>query len=306
MARNTLSEINGRISENPKKFIDECENRFDRNVDAAVNRFLEDTSFDVVLLAGPSSSGKTTTAAKIAEKIRRQNRNAFTVSLDDFYLDREVIPVNADGLKDFENVTALDIELIHKTFSDLIEKRSAELPVFDFNSGKRSEKTLKVELGKQDVMVVEGLHALNPVITEGLPKSHVFKIYISVSSRVLSDSGRILFNKRNLRLIRRTIRDNSRRSTPIEKTFEQWDGVLKGEDMYLFPFESYADCKIDSFHSYEPCIFKSEIMRLLETVGESSPFFEKAEDLSAAFSLIDGIDSSFLPENSLLNEFLVK
>ncbi|MBR2315407.1 MAG: nucleoside kinase [Clostridia bacterium] len=304
MMYTALSLINKNAKENTQEFIRACESRFDSALNEVTERFLSDSDYDIVLLAGPSSSGKTTTAGILAEKIRRSGRNAYIVSLDDFYLNQDDIPVNEEGLKDYENVTALDIELMHKCFNDLIVNRKAELPIFDFMTSSRSVETKHIELEKDDVIIVEGLHALNPVITDGLDEGHLYRIYISVSSRVSGNDGRILLNKRNLRLIRRMIRDYRHRNSPVEHTFFMWQGVLKGEDKFLFPFESYADVKINSFHAYETCIFKNEALRLLNGVGEKSEFFEKAQELIGAISLFEEIEQTLLPEKSLLNEFL--
>ncbi|MBR6531349.1 MAG: nucleoside kinase [Clostridia bacterium] len=299
----SLSLINTSAAENKENFIYDCEKEFDLSVDNVVRTFLADSDYDIVLLAGPSSSGKTTTAGILAHKINQSGRNAYIVSLDDFYLDRDNIPFNEDGMRDYENVTALDIDLIHTCFNDLIVNRRAELPTFDFKTGKRSA-TKHIELQKDDVIIVEGLHALNPVITQGLDEKHLYRIYISVSSRITADDGRILLNKRNLRFIRRMIRDYRHRNSPVEQTFFMWQGVMKGEDKYLFPFEGNADVRINSFHSYEACIFKKEALRLLREVGKDSGYFEKAQELIDAVSLFVGIEQSLLPSQSLLNEFL--
>lgn len=301
---NLLNEINNSAKKNTVDYIKECEKRFDDDLNRAVSTFLSDSRYDIVLLAGPSSSGKTTTAGKLADKIRQSGRNAFIVSLDDFYLNRDDIPDGEDGLKDFESVNALDIDLIHSTFSDLIEKRRAELPLFDFKTGSRTDKTKHINLDRNDVIVVEGLHALNPVITDGLDESHLYKIYISVSSRVIGKNGEILLNKRNLRLVRRMIRDAKHRNMHAEDTFNQWDSVLRGEDKYLFPFESYADVKIDSFHPYESCIFKQEALAQLDTVNGESIFFEKACEMKKIFEHVYDINPALLPDDSLLCEFL--
>lgn len=304
MSKITLEGINEHVRNDLNGCISECEEYYDAQVRKAVETFLSDSRYDIVLLAGPSSSGKTTTAGKIAEKIRESGRNAFTVSLDDFYRNRDDIPEDKNGIKDFESVTALDVELIHDVFRSLIEKRYAEMPLYDFKTGMRSAETKKIELGKNDVIVVEGLHSLNPVITEGLDESHLFRIYISVSSRVLDRGGKILLNKRNLRLVRRMIRDFKHRGSTAESTFMQWPSVLQGEDKYLFPFETYADIKIDSFHAYEPCIFREQVLEQLDTVGKDSPYYEKACDLKEIYEAAIDINSAFLPEKSLLCEFL--
>lgn len=301
---NTVTGINERASADASSFIADEEVRFDTAVSNVVEKFLANSDCDIVLLAGPSSSGKTTTAGIIAEKIRNSGRNAYIVSLDDFYLNAEDIAINEDGAKDYENVTALDIPLIRKCFSQLIEERKSELPIFDFMTSSRSDETKHIELKKDDVIIVEGLHALNPVITEGLDESHLYKIYISVSSRVTDENGKILLNKRNLRLIRRTIRDYKHRNASVEQTLNMWDGVLKGEDKFLFPFESYADVKINSFHAYESCIFKDEALSRFGQVAADSVFYEKAQEIISALNRFVGIEESLLPEKSLLNEFL--
>lgn len=301
---NTLSLINKKSAENPQGFIFACEERFDSAVNAVVDSFLSNPAYDIVLLAGPSSSGKTTTAGILAQKIRSSGKNAFIVSLDDFYFNRADIPFNEDGMKDYENVTALDVELIHRCFGELIEKRESELPIFDFTTGCRSEETKHISLGKDDVIIVEGLHALNPVITQGIDETHLYRIYISVSSRILADDGEILLNKRNLRLIRRMIRDYEHRNSSVENTLFMWQGVLSGEDKFLFPFESYADVRINSFHAYETCLFKNEALRLLSEVPSDSIYIEKVKELRNVINRFNAIEVSLLPEKSLLNEFI--
>lgn len=302
MAYFTLNNINENVESNMESFINDAESRFESSVTELADRFTSDC--DIVLLAGPSSSGKTTTAGKIAQKIKNSGRNAYTLSLDDYYRNAADIPLTEKGLKDFENVSALDIDLIHRTFSDLIEKRTAQVPEFDFVSGTRKPETRKLELKKDDLIIVEGIHALNPIITKGLDESHITKVYISVSSRVTDDSGRVIFSKRNLRLVRRMIRDYHYRNTSVEKTLSQWQEVLKGEDKYIFPFERNASFRIDSFHPYEPCLFKSEAVELLGTVGEDSGVYPIASELKNSFSELDTIDMSKLPADSLLREFV--
>lgn len=304
MANSTLNDINKSVAADAEGFIDSAEASFDGSVSSLVDSFISNCDCDIVLLAGPSSSGKTTTAGKIVEKIRQSGRNANTLSLDDYYHNAADIPLTAKGVKDFENVNALDIDLIHKTFSDLIEKRAALVPEFDFVSGTRKSEMKEIKLKKDDVIIVEGLHALNPIITQGLDESHIYKVYISVSSRITDGEGRVIFSKRNLRLVRRMIRDYHYRNTSVEKTFSQWPEVLRGEDKYIFPYEKNARFRIDSFHPYESCLFKNEAIELLDTVGEDSPFYTQATRLKEDFLRLETIDISKMPEKSLLREFI--
>lgn len=304
MAYRTLSDINKSVASDVESFIESAEEGFDGSVSSLVERFVSDCDCDIVLLAGPSSSGKTTTAGKIVEKINRSGRNAYTLSLDDYYHNAADIPMTDKGVRDFENVSALDIDLIHKTFSDLIENRKAMVPEFDFVSGTRKSEMRSIELKKDDVIIVEGLHALNPIITKGLDESHIYKVYISVSSRVTDDDGKVIFSKRNLRLVRRMIRDYHYRNTSVEKTFSQWPEVLKGEDKYIFPYEKNARFRIDSFHPYESSIFRDEAVELLDTVENESRFYPLAQQLKEDFSRLRPIDISKMPDNSLLREFI--
>ncbi len=304
MAYRTLSDINKSVASDVESFIESAEEGFDGSVSSLVERFVSDCDCDIVLLAGPSSSGKTTTAGKIVEKINRSGRNAYTLSLDDYYHNAADIPMTDKGVRDFENVSALDIDLIHKTFSDLIENRKAMVPEFDFVSGTRKSEMRSIELKKNDVIIVEGLHALNPIITKGLDESHIYKVYISVSSRVTDDDGKVIFSKRNLRLVRRMIRDYHYRNTSVEKTFSQWPEVLKGEDKYIFPYEKNARFRIDSFHPYESSIFRDEAVELLDTVDNASCFYPLAQQLKEDFSRLRPIDISKMPDDSLLREFI--
>lgn len=304
MANSTLKEINNGVGSDVEAFIGSAEREFDSSVSELVGGLISDCNCDIVLLAGPSSSGKTTTAGMIAEKLLKSGRNAYTLSLDDFYRNAADIPLTDRGLKDFENVSALDIDLIHQTFGELIDKREAQIPRFDFLTGTRTEDKRTVRLTRDDVIIVEGIHALNPIITSGLDESHICKVYISVSSRVVDDNGKVIFSKRNLRLIRRMIRDYHYRNTSVEKTLSQWSEVLRGEDKYIFPYEKNARFRLNSFHPYEPCLFKDEATTLLDTVGEASRYYPLACELKSNFSLLSAVDSVHLPKNSLLREFV--
>ena len=301
----SYAAINAALKKDAEGYIRSCEDEYKRQVNEAVENILENSVVDIVMLAGPSSSGKTTTALKLAEGIAERGKNAFRISLDDFYLNRDDIPINSDGLPDFENITALDLPLIKETFASLINKREAELPVFNFNTGKREEQGTHIELKPNDVIIVEGIHALNPIITGGTDKDHVYKIYINASSRVVTENtGRVLLTKRNVRLTRRFIRDYKFRGSTVENTYFLWAGVRKGEDKFIFPYKSNADFFINSFHAYEPCLFRDEAIKLLSTVGEDSPYADEALRLKESMSKFDSLDASLLPEDSLLKEFI--
>ncbi len=299
----TYNEINC-LASNPEKFISDCTEAYLGRIDDVANVIFSNHEKKIVMLAGPSSSGKTTTAKFLSEAIGRLGGKAYTVSLDDFYLPRSVqYPLDENGDPDFECVEALDLDLLHSSLRKLAVSGKASLPVFDFKTGERHNNAKNIELCENDVIIVEGLHALNPVITDTLDGSKLLKIYISVSSRVYDDNGEVLLSKRDLRLIRRTVRDFLFRSMPVERTFEIWSSVMRGEDKYLFPFEPLADIKINSFHPCEPCVFSKKAIGLLGNVSEGE-FKEKADLLIYKLGLFKNSDCSVLPDDSLLREFL--
>ncbi len=289
----------------PKTLIENAEKRYNDIINEVCRKISENSDRKIVMLAGPSGSGKTTTAGKIREKLLSFGHEAYTVSLDDFYKNIGTGPKNDDGTYDFESIYSLDLDLIHKCMNELIINNESELPLFDFMTGTRKTETNRIKLEKDDVIIVEGLHALNPEIVDTLPKENLYKIYISVRSRIY-DEENVVLSKRDLRLIRRMTRDFKFRNSPVEHTYALWPKVTEGEDKYLFPFEDNADYKINSVHIYEPCVFKTEATELLSSVTAESSNYDKSQRLIKSLSKFPEIKKSSVPENSLLREFLGK
>lgn len=298
----TVEVINS-FSENPAEFVSECSGNYISSVNQTAKTFYENINVKIVMLAGPSSSGKTTTASLLSKEVERLGGKAYTVSLDDFYLNRsEGYPVDENGEPDFECVEALDIELLHSCLNELIVSGESLLPVFDFTTGIRHDNSKHIKLNDKDVLIVEGLHALNPVITDTLDKESLYKIYVSVSSRVYDENGESFLSKRNLRFLRRMLRDYRFRAMPVEGTFDIWKSVTRGEDKYLFPFEENADIKLNSFHPCEPCVVGSEALSLLRGITDEE-YAGKAAELIGKLELFNKIDCSILPKDCLLREF---
>lgn len=302
MDKLSFGKIND-LALSPRIFLDTCSSSYHARVSCAADRIYNDGNVKFVMLAGPSSSGKTTTAQFLSEKISSPGCKTYVVSLDDFYLPHsEKYPTDENGNPDYECVEALDLELLREVYLSLCESGRAKLPVFDFKSGERINNAKTIELGENDVIIFEGLHALNPVISDVLDAKSLFKIYVSVSSRVYDNDGGVLLSKRDLRFIRRMVRDFGFRSMSVERTFDIWESVMRGEDKYLFPYESLADVKLDSFHPCEPCVLAPRAVELLSQVGNGE-YKEKASTLSEKLRLFRNIDYSFLPDDSLLREF---
>ena len=302
MANYDLKLINARVKNAPDTFIAECENAYRLQLDSIVKDIENEKGRVLVMLAGPSSSGKTTTAGLLKQKIISSGKNASVISLDDFYLINGEPYTFEDGTIDYERVDALDVPMITFCLHELMEKGESNIPEFSFQTKKRTGFR-KMKIARDEVLIVEGLHALNPVITEPLKNENMKKLYVSVSSRI-TDGEEILFTKRDLRFIRRMIRDYRHRSTEVEYTFYLWKGVRMGEDRYLFPFSKNADVRIDSIHPYEISVFRNRAIGLLESVSAESIYFERAEELIKKLSLCESLDLSLLPDDSLLREFI--
>ncbi len=303
---NNLEYINEQARISPELFIAKCEERYNHIIEDIAESILEEKGREIVMLAGPSSAGKTTTARKLCEKLNDKGVKTYVLSLDDFYLNREDIPYLPDGTQDYETVYALDLPLFTECVNRLLKGETVKNPIFDFTTGKRSDKEVnEITLGKDDVVIIEGLHALNPVITEKI-EGKLLKIYINVSSRIYDDKGNIILNKRNMRFVRRMIRDYKFRDSTVENTYRLWKNVTAGEDKYLFPFRDNADIKINTIHLYETCVLKNQALPLLYENKLSEEFREDAKKLINALEKFETIEVSKVPEDSLLREFLGK
>lgn len=300
---NKLEYINERALDNTQDFINECEERYKKIIEEIVKRITSEEGREIVMLAGPSSAGKTTTARNIKEKLLQNNVKTYVLSLDDFYLNREDIPYLPDGTQDYETVYALDLERLEKDLNALLRGEKVRTPVFDFTTGKRSETEFNdIMLGNEDVVIIEGLHALNPVITEKI-KGKLLKIYINVSTRVY-DGENIVLNKRAFRFIRRMVRDYKFRDSTVENTCKLWKNVTKGEDEYLFPYRDNADIKADTVHLYEPCVMKHQALRMINESEVSEEYRESIQNIVNALEKFNDIPENMVPQDSLLREFL--
>lgn len=301
---NNIEYINKRVADDPLQFIKECEDSYENTIQAIAERIVTEEGREIVMLAGPSSAGKTTTARKLKEALSEKGVKTYVLSLDDFYLDRDDIPYLPDGTQDYETVYALDLAQLEKDLNALICGETVKAPVFDFTTGKRSDTEFnEITLGDEDVVIIEGLHALNPVITEKV-KGKLLKVYINVSSRIYDEKGNVLLNKRNLRFVRRMIRDYKFRASSVENTCKLWKNVTAGEDKYLFPFRDNADIKADTIHLYEPCVLKHQALPLLRDSIISDEFKKDIEHLIKALEGFEDIEENIVPEDSLLREFL--
>ena len=302
--RNTIEYINNLAKNDPKALVEVSETRYQNVVNSVAQKIVSKEGREIIMLAGPSASGKTTTAHKIAKAVQEKGNNCYVLSLDDFYLNRSDVPGAKEGKPDYETVYALDLPLIHETITALLQGKEVKMPCFDFTIGKRVYRGNTLQLDAQDSILVEGLHALNPIITDGLPQNNLLKIYISVSSRIYNAEKKIILNKRNLRFMRRLVRDYLFRASSVENTLQLWESVRKGEDLYLFPYADRADLRINSIHYEEPCLFAPLVHSLISHATIPAEYQKEANRLLSSLRQFEPIDEDLLPDDSLLREFV--
>ncbi len=301
---NRLEIINEKVKLDTKAFINECEEKYQSIIDKIVKRIIDEDGREIVMLAGPSSAGKTTTAKRLKEGLLQSGVTTYVLSLDDFYLNREDIPYLADGSQDYETVYALDLERLKKDLNALLRGETVNTPIFDFTTGRRSDTEFNtITLGQEDVVIIEGLHALNPIITEKV-QGKLLKVYINVSSRIYDENGDVVLCKRDFRFLRRMIRDYKFRASSVDNTCRLWKNVTAGEDKYLFPYRDNADIKANTVHLYEPCVIKNQALSLLRDSKVSAEYEENTEKLCKALEKFEVINECDVPKDSLLREFL--
>ena len=301
--RNELEYINKQALTEPEAFIEKSEQRYRNIVASVAEKALSSHGHTLILLAGPSGSGKTTTAMKIAEAMAKQGVEAFRISLDDFYYEAEHMPLLPDGTPDIESVDALDLPLLNETLRSLLEDGVGSVPHFQFKTGKRTRWD-ELRLDSDDVIILEGLHALHPKIAESLGNQQIIKVYISVSSRIYDAEQKIILHKRGLRLTRRILRDSQFRGTSAAETIAMWPAVTQGEDTYLTPCKPLADVLINSIHLYESCVFRNLVLPLLEEIPPESPSYKDGSRLARSLRRFEAISPDLVPAASLMREFL--
>ena len=256
-----------------------------------------------VLIAGPSSSGKTTFSHRLSIQLRVNGLKPHPIAVDNYFVDRENTPRDKDGNYNFECLEAIDIVKFNEDMKALMEGKEVYLPVFDFKSGKRKYESRPKRLGSQDILVIEGIHCLNPKMTELMDDESKFKIYISALTQLnIDEHNRIPTT--DGRLIRRLVRDARTRGASAMKTISMWPSVRRGEEENIFPFQEQADVMFNSSLLYELAVLKQYVEPLLFGVDKESEEYLEAKSLLKFFDYFVGIGSEYVPTNSLLREFI--
>ncbi len=299
---NHLEEINDAALSNPQQMIEEVEDAYHNNLHNVARQAIR-RRCRILMLSGPSSSGKTTTAHMLQRELRKMGVDSVIVSMDNFYLGAGQAPILPDGTYDYESVDALDVPAAKSCLSDLLKKGRCDMPVFDFGLRRPADYTQPLELPEGAIAIIEGIHALNPVFTSHLPAQHVMKMYTSVKQGIKDANGTVI-SPMDLRLVRRIVRDHQFRSTTPERTLSMWPNVVAGENKYIRPYRHSSDVTVNSIHIYEPCVLRAHAIPLLRAIAHDSPHFQKARELEAKLMRFEPIAEDLVPKDSMLREFL--
>ena len=293
-----LAVVNWNAKHNLGELISVAEKIYHNQIKSIVGNVIAEGK-QIILLAGPSSAGKTTSSKKLKEELERHGITGQTISLDDFFLERDRTPRLPNGNYDYENITALDLEHLARFVDDITEKGKGSLPHYDFKTGTR-DRVDDFIMGEGDVLVIEGNHALNPALQLGHADS-MYKVYVTPNANF--ELGRqVVLQARKLRLMRRIHRDMQTRGRSIHETIKGWDEVARGEDIYICPYKSCADFLLDTAHMYEPLLWDSCLTKLLLPLKGIA----YVDEMLDVFDKIGTVKKSAIPDESLLWEFLVK
>jgi uridine kinase len=264
------------------------------------------SSVKIVFIAGPSSSGKTSTSKRLAIQCRILGMNPKVIELDNYFVDRELTPRDENGEYDFEALGAMDLEFLGEQLNDLLAEKEVEIPKFDFKEGKRVFNGNFMQLHEKDILIMEGIHALNPAMIPDVDGSKVFRVYASALTSLSIDENNNISTSDN-RMLRRMIRDNRTRGVKPEETLMRWQSVRRGENKNIFPFQENADAVFNSAHIFELPVLKYYAEPLLRRIAPSSPAYTEAVRMLKFLSYIIPLSPSEIaavPPTSILREFI--
>ena len=279
------------------------EKKISRIADEITNRNQNGERVKLVLISGPSSSGKTTFSKRLSIQLMANGLKPYPISLDDYFVDREKTPLDANGKHDFESLYALDLPFFESQLSDLLAGKEVELPRFNFTTGKREMTGNKLRIDDHMILILEGIHALNPALTPNIPAANKFKIYVSALTTIQLDYHNYIPTTDN-RLLRRIIREYKYRNYSAEETIARWGSVRAGEDKWIFPYQEYADAMFNSALLFELAVLKDYVEPILRKVPNNSPEYSEAHRLLRFLSYFVSVRDKELPPTSLLREFL--
>ena len=299
----TVGEFNAAVQEGHANIIINVSEALQEKKIGQIADLIAERRPRLVLIAGPSSSGKTTTCKRLSVQLLTSGIHPVPISLDDYFVNREETPKDENGEYDFESIHALNISLINEQFNALFRGEEVELPRYDFPAGRSVKSGKRLSLKPNDILVVEGIHALNPELTAQIPDKQKFRIYASALTTILLDSHNYIPTTDN-RLLRRIIRDYKYRGCSAQDTIHRWPSVRAGENKWIFPYQEHADVMFNTAMIYELAVIRSQADSVLEMVPENCPEYAEAYRLRKFLRYIQPVNIQSLPPTSLLREFL--
>jgi len=258
----------------------------------------------IILIAGPSSSGKTTFSHRLGVQLRVNGKKFHTIGLDDYFVERYLTPIDEEGNKNYDTIDALDIKLFNEDLKNLLKGEEVVIPTYNFKTGKRSFDKKPIKVDKNEYLIIEGIHGLNDRLTEDIDKKDKYRIYISALTQLNVDNHNRV-STTDLRFLRRMIRDSKYRGYDAEKTLELWNNVRKGEEKYIFPFQENADIMFNSSLIYEIALLKKHAVKLLREVNDKGKYgYEKQRLLRFLDFFTEFNDDSIIPNTSIIKEFI--
>ncbi len=299
-----LSDLNKQISESKiKELIEANELVFNEHIARVAKEIHELKEKRIVLIAGPSSTGKTTTTKRLASYLKSLGYNTIPISVDDYYKDREDMTKDMMGEYDFESLEAIDTKMFNEDLNALLKGEKVYLPVYDFVIQKKNRSANAVQMKENSILLIEGLHCLNEDLTPDVEEKYKYKIYLSPFIPLGIDRHNYVSTV-DLRLLRRIIRDNRTRGTDVSKTIELWQNVRNGEEKYIFPYIHQADVVVNTAYVFEVGVLKVFVEPLLYSVGLDSPYYEEARRLIKSLQGFYPIPSEYISKDSILREFI--
>lgn len=291
--------IDSKIKNYPQKLINECENKFKAQLEKIADKILEkETPVKIILIGGPSCSGKTTSARLLGNTLKKHGKKVLSIEMDNFFISKDQRPRLANGSIDFDSINIVNLELMQKCFSELFETGKSKFPIYDFIAGKSIPNSTLVKADSETVIIFEGIHTLNPKLIEKLGTKDIYKIFINNADGYEYDDTKI--NPRQFRMVRRMVRDVQFRAVSIANTLKHWGDVTEAEDLYILPFSTKVDSTINTSHAYEINLFKSDIENAVlnnEITLEQIPWFH-------IFGRVENLNKKLLPKTSLMQEFI--
>jgi uridine kinase len=299
----TVAELNGAIRLGyATEIINVCEALQERKI-ARVADEICSLNRRLVLLAGPSSSGKTTTSKRLAIQLAACGMRPLTISMDDYFVNRVNTPLDENGEYDYECLGALDVPYFNKQLAQLLNGETVELPRYDFVTGERVRSGRELKMANNNVLIIEGIHALNPDLTPQIPRDEKFQVYVTALTTIQLDEQRKI-STTDARLLRRMLRDKNFRNYSAEETIHRWPSVRAGEEKWIFPFEDNCDMMVNTALLYELSVLRVHVLPILEEVPTDAPEYEEAFRLRQFIGFFEPISSKQIPPTSLLREFL--